>query len=42
MESDDDEDKPAKLAKSVVISKKLPDLLPGYFISEGQLAYNEE
>ncbi len=41
-ESDDDEDIPVELAKSVVIGEKLPDLPPGYSISEGRFAYNEE
>ena len=41
-EGDDDEDVPAELAKSVVIGENLPVLPPGYSISEGRLAYNEE
>ncbi len=41
-EGDDDEDRPAELAKGVVICEKLPDLPPGYSISEGRFAYNEE
>ena len=41
-EVDNDEDVPAELAKSVVIGEKLPALPPGYSISEGRLAYNEE
>ena len=41
-EGDNGEDVPAELAKSVVIGEKLPVLPPGYSISEGRLAYNEE
>ena len=41
-EDDDDEDVPAELAKSVVVSEKLPILPSGYLVSEGRLAYNEE
>lgn len=35
----DDEDLPAE---NVVISQKLPILPPGYYVSEEQLAYNEQ
>lgn len=41
-EGDDNENVPAELAKNVVLSKKLPDLQPVYFISERRFAYNEE
>ena len=33
---------PAELARSVVFAEKLPNLLPGYSISEGRLAYDEK
>ena len=42
MKTPSDEDVPVELARNVVVAKKLPNLPPGYSISEGKLAYNEE
>ncbi len=39
---DDDEDIPVELAKSVVVSEKLPILPSEYLVSEERLTYNEE
>ncbi len=41
-EGDDVEDVTAELAKSVVVSEKLPILPSRYLVSEGRSAYNEE
>lgn len=39
---DDDKDILAKLAKSIVISEKLPILPLGYLVLEGRLTYNKK
>ena len=39
-EGEDNQDEPAKLAKSAVVGEKLSVLLQGYTVSEGRSTYN--